>query len=85
MQATELENKKTIDKSVMDEINKIEQWFRTEYVKRRMSIDRYAFLNISPKPETRLTLEVEAYNKEQRLRELKGLPLLPNIKTETLF
>ena len=68
----------------MLEINKLEQWFRTEYVHRKLALDRYTFLNL-PRLETRLDLEKEAYKKEQRLRELKGLPLLPQINTETLI
>jgi hypothetical protein len=38
-----------------------------------------------PKVETRMELETEAYQKEQRLRELKGYPKLPDIKTGTLI
>ncbi len=84
MKTIEVETKRKVISIEAEEIEKLERWFRNEYIERKATIDRYTFLNL-PKVETRMELEIEAYQKEQRLRELKGYPKLPDIKIGTLI
>lgn len=59
-------------------------WFSTEYIQRLLTIERYAYLGL-PLPETRYSLECEAYKKENELRELRGLEKLPAIKINDIL
>ena len=74
----------TIDNINYNRIRELENWFRYEYVVRRLAIDRYNYLNLKPQ-ETRYALELEAYNKENELRKLKGLEPLPELKFRDLL
>ena len=60
-------------------IKEIETWLKGEYIQRLETIRRYKYLGIKP-PESEYSLQVEAYNKEQELRAIKGLDPLPDIK-----
>jgi len=66
------------DTSKLIEIRELEKWFKTEYIQRNLETRRYKFLGL-PLKETLYSLELEAYKKEQRLRELKGEKKLPDI------
>jgi hypothetical protein len=65
-------------------IREIEMWFRYEYIDRLNRIARHQYLGL-PLPESRWDLEVEAYNKDNELRQLKGLPELPELKFRELI
>lgn len=81
----ELESSRiTISSVDPKKIEKLEQWFRYEYVERLNKINRYVYLGLQP-PETRYALELEAYEKENELRELRGLEKLPPLKNFILF
>lgn len=60
-------------------ISELEKWFLGEYLLRLEHIRRCKYLGLTP-DESEYDLQVEAYNKEQELRTLKGKPLLPDIK-----
>lgn len=66
------------------EIAMLEDWFRRTYVARLNRINRYQYLGL-PLPESRYELELEAYEKEQKLRQLKGESSLPEIKNKNLL
>lgn len=81
MRETELENKKEViitnqkkDKKIRD----LEHWFRNDYLVRLASINRAKFLGYKP-TESLYSLQLEAYNKENELRELQGNVKLPTI------
>ena len=78
MMMTELSNKRRTITHNIDEIDKLEKWFRFEYPAELNKINRYVYLGL-PVHKTRYQLETEAYKKENRLRELKGLEPLPEI------
>lgn len=80
----ELSNKKGIIRPDNSEMLELEKWFRTEYVERKLKITRYDYLQL-PCKDTLYALENEAYEKENRLRILKGLPPLPDIKIGGIF
>ena len=65
-------------------IEELEKWFRYEYRNRLDAVNRYNYLGI-PCVESRYTIEIEAYEKEQELRQLKGLAPLPEIKYTKLI
>ena len=65
--------------SINSEIEEIKRWFNTEYVYRINTANRYKYLGL-PMTETRYAVELEAYEKENRLRELMGEELLPDPK-----
>jgi hypothetical protein len=84
MQETEIEMTRTNQKSDNTRIREIETWFRYEYIDRLNRIERYKYLGL-PLVETRWELEIEAYDKENELRQLKGLSALPEIKFRDLL
>lgn len=65
-------------------IRELETWFRFEYVDRLNRIARHQYLGL-PLPESRWDLEIEAYEKENEMRQLKGLSKLPEIKFRDLL
>lgn len=84
---TEIEKETT--RTVVDcvdykRIEELEKWFRYEYRNRLDAVNRYNYLGI-PCVESRYTIEIEAYEKEQELRRLKGLAPLPEIKYTKLI
>lgn len=75
-----LETRKTVQPSqIAIEIDEIRRWFRTEYAERLNRANRHKYLGL-PATESRYALELEAYAKENRLRELQGKSPLPNPK-----
>lgn len=84
MQMREVEKSKITLNKDATRIREIETWFRYEYVDRLNRIARYQYLGL-PLPESRWDLEVEAYEKEQKLRQLKGLSPLPELKFRDLL
>lgn len=74
----------TISNLDIKRIEKLENWFRYEYPDRLNKINRYQYLGLKL-PETRWNLELEAYDKENELRALKGLDKLPTPKLQNLF
>lgn len=84
MQERELENSRQTIKVDNTRIREIETWFRYEYIDRLNRIARFQYLGL-PLPETRWELEIEAYDKENELRQLKGLSQLPEIKFRDLL
>lgn len=81
----ELETSRTtISKQDTKRIDALERWFRFEYPARLMKISRYQYLGL-PCDETKYAVEMEAYDKENELRKLKGLKPLPQIKFKDLF
>lgn len=84
MQEMEIEMTRTTQKSDNTRIREIETWFRYEYIDRLNRIERYKYLGL-PLVETRWELEIEAYDKENELRQLKGLSALPEIKFRDLL
>lgn len=78
MREYELEASRLVNDIDVTRINELELWFRHEYPARLQTINRYAYLGL-PLKETRYSLELEAYNKENELRELKGLERLPEL------
>ena len=84
MQEQEIEmTRKTVTQD-NTRIREIETWFRYEYLDRLNRIERYKYLGL-PLVETRWELEIEAYDKENELRQLKGMPQLPEIKFRDLL
>lgn len=85
MMEFELEtSKKSISKQDIKKIDDLERWFRFDYPARLNKIHRHQFLGLSS-PESRYALELEAYDKENELRQLKGLEPLEKIKFKNLF
>ena len=84
MQEQELEMSRIMIKPDNTRIRELESWFKYEYIERLNKISRYQYLGL-PLDETRWQLELEAYDKENELRELKGLPKLPEIMFRDLF
>jgi hypothetical protein len=81
----EVDNKRTVvDTTDYKRIEELEKWFRYEYRSRLDAVNRYNYLGI-PCVESRYTIEIEAYEKEQELRQLKGLAPLPEIKYTKLI
>jgi hypothetical protein len=65
-------------------ISELTNWFRFDYPMRLNAINRHKYLNL-PLPESRYSLELEAYNKENELRSLKGLDPLPELKIKEIL
>jgi hypothetical protein len=78
MQEQEIEMSRMTIKPDNTRIRELESWFRYEYIDRLNRIARFQYLGL-PLPETRWELEIEAYDKENELRQLKGLSSLPEI------
>lgn len=80
MYENELElSRKTVNNLNIRRIEELERWFRFEYPSRLNTIERYRYLGL-PSNETRWSLEHEAYERENELRQLKGLSPLPELK-----
>ena len=84
MQMREIEKSKITIKKDTTRIREIETWFRYEYMDRLNRIARHQYLGL-PSPESKWDLEIEAYNKENELRQLKGLSPLPEIPFRDLI
>lgn len=80
----ELENTRITQTKDLDRIEQLKLWFRYEYPKRLLTVNRYAYLGL-PLPETRYTVELEAYNKENELRALEGREPLPELRFKELI
>ena len=65
-------------------IAELNNWFRFDYPMRLNAINRHKYLNL-PLPESRYNLELEAYNKEKELRDLKGLSPLPELTIKEIL
>lgn len=68
-----------VDKSNSQKIELIRNWFKTDYLVRLSQIERYKYLGLEL-DDTRYELEIEAYEKEQDLRDLLGEEPLPQHK-----
>jgi hypothetical protein len=76
---------KTVNKTnVSVEIDEIKRWFRTEYLEKLAKSKRDAYLGL-PCRVSRYALEMEAYKKENRLRELLGKEPLPEPKFKKII
>lgn len=84
MSENELDTGRTTITKNTKRINELVSWFRFEYPERLMKINRYAYLGLNL-PETRYALEVEAYDKENELRELRGEAKLPPMKITNIL
>lgn len=84
MQEQEIEMSRVTTKPDNTRIRELESWFRYEYIDRLNRIARFQYLGL-PLPETRWELEIEAYDKENELRQLKGLSPLPEISFRDLI
>ena len=80
----ELEASKRVVSKDVKRIDELQRWFRFEYPERLNRFNRYSYLGL-PLVETRYHLELEAYEKENELRMLKGEELLPELKFKDLF
>lgn len=75
-----LEIKRAIEPtSTNAEIEALKKWFRTEYRDKLDALNRDKYLGL-PMRISRYSLEMEAYEKENRLRELLGEDKLPEPK-----
>lgn len=75
-----LEIKRAIEPtSTNAEIEALKKWFRTEYRDKLDTLNRDKYLGL-PMRISRYSLEMEAYEKENRLRELLGEDKLPEPK-----
>lgn len=75
-----LETKRAIEPtSTNAEIEALKKWFRTEYRDKLDTLNRDKYLGL-PMRISRYSLEMEAYEKENRLRELMGEDALPEPK-----
>lgn len=84
MQEREIEYSRITVENNNARIRELETWFRFEYVDRLNRIARHQYLGL-PLPESRWDLEIEAYEKENEIRQLKGLSKLPEIKFRDLL
>lgn len=80
----ELETSRRLITKDVERINELNKWFRFEYPSRLNTINRYVYLGLKPQ-ETRYALELEAYEKENELRKLRGEEPLPELKYKDLF
>lgn len=80
-----IENSKINAKTDINvEIDEIKHWFRTEYIKKLSDLNRDKFLGL-PMRYSRYAVEMEAYEKENRLRELLGQEKLPEPKFTSII
>lgn len=76
---------KTVDKTnVSVEIDEIKRWFKTEYMEKLATLNRDKYLGL-PMRHSRYALEMEAYEKENRMRELLGQDKLPEPKFQNII
>lgn len=81
----ELESSRTTSQTQdVQRIATLEKWFRFEYPARLLTIQRYSYLGLKL-PESRYALEMEAYDKENELRRLRGQEELPSPRLQDLF
>ena len=77
--------KKTVSPtSINAEVDEIRRWFKTEYLEKLAKSKRDAYLGL-PCRISRYALELEAYKKENRLRELLGKEPLPEPKFKKII
>lgn len=85
MTESPIENKiKLVPTNVNAEVDKIRAWFRTEYADKITTLNRDLYLGL-PMRFSRYALEMEAYEKENRMRELLGEELLPEPKFKNII
>ena len=84
MRMNEIEKTKVTLTRDNKKIRELEMWFRYEYIDRLNRIARHSYLGL-PAPESRWDLEIEAYNKDNELRQLKGLSPLPELTFSDLL
>lgn len=81
----ELETSRGVDiNQNIRRIEEIEKWFRIEYPARLLKAERYAYLGL-PTTESRWDVEIEAYEKENELKILRGEEPLPVLKYTNLL
>ena len=81
----ELESSRTTSQTQdIQRIATLEKWFRFEYPARLLTIQRYSYLGLKL-PESRYALDMEAYDKENELRRLRGQEELPSPRLQDLF
>ena len=66
------------------EIDEIKRWFKNEYVEKLATLNRDKYLGL-PMRYSRYALEMEAYEKENRMRELLGQEKLPEPKFQNII
>lgn len=76
--------KKVNKTNVSVEIDEIKRWFKTEYAEKLATLNRDKYLGL-PMRYSRYALELEAYDKENRLRELLGEERLPEPKYKNII
>ena len=81
---TEVERKKRFIVKDVFKIKELQHWFDFDYPRRLNAIERYKYLGLTG-TETRYDLEMEAYQKENELRKLKGLQPLPDVKIQNIL
>lgn len=80
-----LETKRKLSPSKVNaEVDKIRTWFRTEYADKLATLNRDKYLGL-PMRYSRYALEMEAYEKENQLRELLGQEKLPEPKFQNII
>lgn len=80
-----ISNKTIIQPSEVNaEVDKIRLWFRTEYMEKLATLNRDKYLGL-PMRHSRYALEMEAYEKENRMRELLGQEKLPEPKFQNII
>lgn len=80
-----LNTKRTIEPtSTNAEIERLKKWFKTEYREKLDTLNRDKYLGL-PMRISRYALEMEAYEKENRIRELLGEELLPEPKFKKII
>lgn len=79
------ERRITKDDIKLKKISELERWFKTEYIYQNLELRRKLYLGVSQVDKTLYALEVEAHNKEQELRRLKGIKPLPEIKVNKII
>lgn len=76
--------KKVNKTNVSVEIDEIKRWFKNEYVEKLATLNRDKYLGL-PMRYSRYALEMEAYEKENRMRELLGQEKLPEPKFQNII
>jgi hypothetical protein len=76
--------KKVNKTNVSVEIDEIKRWFKNEYVEKLATLNRDKYLGL-PMRYSRYALEMEAYEKENRMRELLGQEKLPEHKFQNII
>ena len=84
MVENELENTRRIVRPDRSREVELERWFKETYPYWRNRIEMYAYWGLKAE-KTRYELELEAYEKENELRQLRGLEKLPPLKIVNLL